>query len=239
MPPGALPYQLCCLACNIPNLSDAAPTTAALRRDPKSNPDGWIPLVVAENKLNNAEVLARLQEGSKDAPEWVMNYGRCAADGAAVGAAAAAAEQCGRPLRLRLPGCRRCCNARRPRLGGRGCTSGLRHHGITSPLVLPCSMKGVPELQAVMARLLERFVAPGFSVDPSKLCISSGECTELQVQCNRAPLLTPCTASLQLVGSPVLLEHLLPTRCAAWVILLIDTELPCCSLQAAPPSLTT
>lgn len=83
--------------------------------DPKSNPDGWIPLVVAENKLNNAEVLARLQEGSKDAPEWVMNYG---------------------------------------------------------------SMKGVPELQAVMARLLERFVAPGFSFDPSKLCISSG-CTAI------------------------------------------------------------
>ncbi|PRW59463.1 1-aminocyclopropane-1-carboxylate synthase [Chlorella sorokiniana] len=83
--------------------------------DPKTNPDGWIPLVVAENKLNNAEVLARLQEGSKDAPEWVMNYG---------------------------------------------------------------SMRGVPQLQAAMARLLERFLLPGFTVDPSKLCISAG-CTAI------------------------------------------------------------
>ena len=82
--------------------SATLPPTAALRRDPKSNPDGWIPLVVAENKLNNAEVLARLQEGSKDAPEWVMNYGRCAADRAA-GGAAAAAERRGHPLRLWLP----------------------------------------------------------------------------------------------------------------------------------------
>lgn len=39
----------------------------------------------------------------------------------------------------------------------------------------PCSMKGVPELQTAMARLLERFLLPGFSVNPSQLCISAGE----------------------------------------------------------------
>ncbi|KAI7841266.1 hypothetical protein COHA_005039 [Chlorella ohadii] len=83
--------------------------------DPKKCPDGWIPLVVAENKLNNEEVLARLQEGSKDAPTWVMNYG---------------------------------------------------------------SMRGVPELQSAMAGMLERFLLPGFAVDPSKLCISAG-CTAI------------------------------------------------------------
>lgn len=56
---------------------DAATVSTLPCRDPKKCPDGWIPLVVAENKLNNEEVLARLQEGSKDAPAWVMNYGRC------------------------------------------------------------------------------------------------------------------------------------------------------------------
>jgi hypothetical protein len=35
-------------------------------------------------------------------------------------------------------------------------------------------MKGIPELQAAMAALLERFVVPGHSVDPAHLCISSG-----------------------------------------------------------------
>ena len=46
----------------------------ARRRDPKKCPDGWIPLVVAENKLNNEAVLARLQEGAQGAPLAVMNY---------------------------------------------------------------------------------------------------------------------------------------------------------------------
>jgi exosome complex RNA-binding protein Rrp42 (RNase PH superfamily) len=36
-------------------------------------------------------------------------------------------------------------------------------------------MKGMPEFQAVMARLLERCILPGHSVDPSNLCISSGK----------------------------------------------------------------
>lgn len=38
----------------------------------------------------------------------------------------------------------------------------------------PCSMKGIPELQASMARLLERFVVPGHAVDTAHLCISAG-----------------------------------------------------------------
>ena len=33
----------------------------------------------------------------------------------------------------------------------------------------------MPEFQAVMARLLERCILPGHSVDPSNLCISSGK----------------------------------------------------------------
>lgn len=46
------------------------------RRDPKKCPDGWIPLVVAENKLGNEAVLERLKEVG-DYPTSVMNYGRC------------------------------------------------------------------------------------------------------------------------------------------------------------------
>lgn len=41
--------------------------------DQHSNPDGWIPLVVAENKLSNAAVLARLNDVN-DFPVQVMNY---------------------------------------------------------------------------------------------------------------------------------------------------------------------
>ena len=33
----------------------------------------------------------------------------------------------------------------------------------------------MPEFQAVMARLLERCIVPGHSVDPNNLCISSGK----------------------------------------------------------------
>ncbi len=38
-----------------------------------------------------------------------------------------------------------------------------------------CSMKGIPQLQAAMARLMERFFLPGHTVDPQHVCISSGE----------------------------------------------------------------
>lgn len=43
------------------------------RRSPDAT-DGWIPLVVAENKLSNQAVLDRL-EAVKGYPTWVMNYG--------------------------------------------------------------------------------------------------------------------------------------------------------------------
>ena len=39
----------------------------------EGNPEGWIPLAVAENKLSNKEVLDKL-EAVKDYPTWVMNY---------------------------------------------------------------------------------------------------------------------------------------------------------------------
>ena len=81
------------------------------RRDPETCPEGWIPLVVAENKLGNDLVLQRLEAAGRGFPRAVMNYS---------------------------------------------------------------GMKGTPELQGAMARLLERFLLPGHAVDPADLCISSG-----------------------------------------------------------------
>ena len=49
------------------------PLSVCSRRDPKKNPDGWIPLVVAENKLGNAAVLERLTE-VQGYPTAVLNY---------------------------------------------------------------------------------------------------------------------------------------------------------------------
>ncbi|GAB4823287.1 hypothetical protein N2152v2_010333 [Parachlorella kessleri] len=51
------------------------PVLLKAMQDPWSdgNPEGWIPLAVAENKLSNQEVLERL-EAVKDYPTWVMNY---------------------------------------------------------------------------------------------------------------------------------------------------------------------
>ena len=45
----------------------------SLPRSP-SNPQGWIPLVVAENKLNNDLILNRMNQ-VHSFPTWVMNYG--------------------------------------------------------------------------------------------------------------------------------------------------------------------
>ena len=92
----------------VPTLCCAPPPP---RRDPESCPEGWIPLVVAENKLGNDLVLQRLEAAGRGFPRAVMNYS---------------------------------------------------------------GMKGTPELQGAMARLLERFLLPGHAVDPADLCISSG-----------------------------------------------------------------
>lgn len=35
-------------------------------------------------------------------------------------------------------------------------------------------MRGVPELREAVARMMERFVVPGFPLNPNKLCISAG-----------------------------------------------------------------
>ncbi len=43
------------------------------RRRSESNPEGWVPLVIAENKLANDLVLEKV-EAVKDYPPWVMNY---------------------------------------------------------------------------------------------------------------------------------------------------------------------
>lgn len=50
-------------------------TSPASCRHPESNPEGWIPLVVAENKLMGAPVLEKLAAVT-DFPPAVMNYGR-------------------------------------------------------------------------------------------------------------------------------------------------------------------
>ena len=42
------------------------------------------------------------------------------------------------------------------------------------PPARPRSMKGIPELQAAMAGVLERFLVPGHAVDPGNVCISAG-----------------------------------------------------------------
>lgn len=42
-------------------------------RDAESRPDGWIPLVVAENKLGNAAMLERMS-AVQDYPTLVLNY---------------------------------------------------------------------------------------------------------------------------------------------------------------------
>lgn len=38
----------------------------------------------------------------------------------------------------------------------------------------PRSMKGIPELQSSLARLMERSFLPGHAVDPADVCISTG-----------------------------------------------------------------
>lgn len=54
-----------------------------------------------------------------------------------------------------------------------------------------CSMRGVPELQSAVAGMLERFLLPGFAVDPSKLCISAGAL----LQCVPLALCSTCLAA--------------------------------------------
>ena len=46
----------------------------------------------------------------------------------------------------------------------------------------------MPEFQAVMARLLERCILPGHSVDPNNLCISSGKRQLPATACHCLPL---------------------------------------------------
>lgn len=50
---------------------------AHLSRDADARPDGWIPLVVAENKLGNAAMLERMAAVT-DCPTLVLNYSGCA-----------------------------------------------------------------------------------------------------------------------------------------------------------------
>ena len=52
----------------------------------------------------------------------------------------------------------------------------------------------MPEFQAVMARLLERCILPGHSVDPNNLCISSGKRQLPATACHCLPL--PATSCL-------------------------------------------
>lgn len=46
------------------------------RRHPKSNPDGWIPLAVAENRVGGPAFLERLEAASIGAPPAVLNYAK-------------------------------------------------------------------------------------------------------------------------------------------------------------------
>jgi hypothetical protein len=46
-------------------------------RDAETKKDGWIPLVVAENKLGNSMMLERLAK-VVDYPPSVLNYSGCA-----------------------------------------------------------------------------------------------------------------------------------------------------------------
>lgn len=50
--------------------------SALLRRHPKSNPDGWIPLAVAENRVGGPAFLERLEAASIGAPPAVLNYAK-------------------------------------------------------------------------------------------------------------------------------------------------------------------
>ena len=56
------------------------PSRRLLCRDAEAKPDGWIPLVVAENKLGNSLVLEKL-EAVRGFPPAVMNYSGCVPHG--------------------------------------------------------------------------------------------------------------------------------------------------------------
>ena len=55
----------------------AARVPACAGRDPKANPDGWIPLVVAENKLSTGPMLERLNAEAAAAPPLTLGYSGC------------------------------------------------------------------------------------------------------------------------------------------------------------------
>lgn len=56
-----------------PDMKRSIPTALTVCRSPTNN-RGWIPLVVAENKLGNQLVLDRMSQVTSF-PAWVMNYG--------------------------------------------------------------------------------------------------------------------------------------------------------------------